>query len=69
MIAIIAIGAFAVGTVLGGKEFILSDMARNWQASRPATIGLFVTPEVDDLMIDTLENLRRIETVIGWQQI
>ncbi|MCB0194408.1 MAG: FtsX-like permease family protein [Anaerolineae bacterium] len=68
VVAIIAIGAFAVGTVLGGKEFILSDMARNWQASNPATIGLFVSPAVDDTMIDTLENLRGIETVIGWQQ-
>ncbi|MCB0212063.1 MAG: ABC transporter permease, partial [Anaerolineae bacterium] len=68
VVAIIAIGAFAVGTVLGGKEFILKDMARNWQASHPATIGLFVSPAVDDTMIETLENLRGIETVIGWQQ-
>jgi len=68
VVAIIAIGAFAVGTVLGGKEFILKDMGRNWQASNPATIGLFVDPPVDDLMIDTLENLRGIDTVIGWQQ-
>lgn len=68
VVAIIAIGAFAVGTVLGGKAFILSDMARNWQASNPATIGLFADPPVDALVIDTLENLRGIETVVGWQQ-
>ena len=31
VVAIIAIGAFAVGAVLGGKEFILKDLARTWQ--------------------------------------
>ena len=68
MVAIIAIGAFAVGAILGGKEFILKDLGRTWQASQPATIGLAVDPPVDETMIDSLENLRGIETVVGWQQ-
>jgi putative ABC transport system permease protein len=68
VVAIIAIGAFAVGTVLGAKEFILQDVTRTWQASAPATIGLEVKPAVDDAMLASLENLPGIETVEGWYQ-
>jgi putative ABC transport system permease protein len=68
VVAIIAIGAFAVGAVLGAKEFILQDVTRTWQASAPATIGLEVKPAVDDAMLASLENLPGIETVEGWYQ-
>jgi putative ABC transport system permease protein len=68
VIAIIAIGAFAVGAVLGAKEFILKDVTTTWQASVPATIGIEVKPAVDNTMLETLENLREIETVEGWSQ-
>ncbi len=68
VVAIIAIGAFAVGATLGGKEFIIKDLARTWQASQPATIGLTVKPPVNNAMIDSLENLAGVETAIGWQQ-
>lgn len=68
VVAIIAIGTFAIGTILGGKEFILGDLARNWRATNPATIGFTVDPPVGDQMIETLENLRGIESVIGWHQ-
>jgi putative ABC transport system permease protein len=68
VIAIIAIGAFAVGTVLGAREFILQDVTRTWQASVPATIGLEVKPPVDDTLLDSLAHLRGVETVEGWYQ-
>lgn len=68
VIAIIAIGAFAVGTVLGAKEFILQDVTRTWQASVPATIGLEVKPPVDDTLLESLAHLRGVETVEGWYQ-
>ena len=68
VVAIIAIGAFAVGAVLGGKEFILKDLGSTWQASEPATIGLAVKPAVNQETLDALENMRDIETVVGWQQ-
>ena len=68
VVAIIAVGAFAVGVTLGGKEFLLKDIARTWQASSPATIGLEVKPPVDEAMLETLENLREIKRVEGWQQ-
>jgi putative ABC transport system permease protein len=68
VVAIIAIGAFAIGTVWGAKEFILRDVTRTWQASAPATIGLEVKPAIDDAMLASLENLPGIDTVEGWYQ-
>ncbi|MDM8532520.1 FtsX-like permease family protein [Anaerolineales bacterium HSG25] len=68
VILIIAVGAFAVGTVIGAKVLMTKDLTHNWSISKPATIGLEVNPTVGDDMITTLEHLRGIETVIGWQQ-
>ncbi|MFC1976040.1 ABC transporter permease [Chloroflexota bacterium] len=68
VVLIIAIGAFAVGMIIGGNEFLNKDLTRTWRASTPATIGLDVNPPVDDEIIQSLENLRGIETVIGWSQ-
>ncbi len=42
VVLIIAVGAFAVGAVIGSKELISKDLSRTWQASTPATIGLEV---------------------------
>jgi hypothetical protein len=68
VVAIIAIGAFAVGAVLGAKALIRQDVTRTWQATNPATIGLEVNPPVDEAMIESLANLREVETVVGWFQ-
>ena len=68
VVAIIAIGAFAVGTVMGGKELILKDMGRTWQATNPATIGLSVEPAVDDTMLQSLEHKKEVDVVAGWFQ-
>ena len=68
VVAIIAIGAFAVGAIMGGKEFILKDLAQTWQASQPATIGLSANPPGKQATIESLENLLDIEMVVGWQQ-
>lgn len=68
VVAIIAIGAFAIGAILGGKAFINQDVAISWQASNPATIGLIVEPAVDETAIEALENLREVDLVEGWFQ-
>jgi len=68
VVAIIAIGAFAVGTVLGAKEFILKDVNRAWTDSNPATIALNVKPPVDDDTLTALAHLDGIELVEGWYQ-
>jgi putative ABC transport system permease protein len=68
VVAIIAVGAFAIGVTIGGRRFLVQDIARTWQESAPATIGLGVTPPVDESMLASLEKLRQIERVEGWQQ-
>jgi len=68
VVAIIAIGAFAIGAVLGSKEFISRDVSTTWQATQPATIGLIVKPAVDKTVIEALENLQELEEVSGWFQ-
>jgi len=68
VVAIIAIGAFAIGAILGGKAFIDQDVATAWQASHPATIGLIVEPAVDATVIESLENLTEVDVVEGWFQ-
>ncbi len=68
VIAIIAVGAFAVGVAIGAKEFIQQDMARTWQASHPATIGFEVKPAVNETILESLENLEGVDIVDGWQQ-
>jgi len=69
VVLIIAVGAFAVGAVIGSKELISKDLSRTWQASTPATIGLEVEPTVDDGMIETLRHLSGVDKVTGWFQI
>lgn len=68
VVAIIAIGAFAIGAILGGKEFIDQDVANTWRTTNPATIGLMVEPAVDETVIESLENLREVDVVEGWFQ-
>ncbi len=68
VVAIIAIGAFAVGAIIGGRELIIKDLARSWQESEPATIALLAFPPVDAETIGTLEELENVETVSSWLQ-
>ncbi|NJN96412.1 MAG: ABC transporter permease [Anaerolineales bacterium] len=68
VVIIIAIGAFAVGAIMGGQEFISQDLTRTWLTSTPASIGLEVKPAVSEDTINTLANLRGVERVEGWYQ-
>ncbi len=68
VVAIIAIGAFAIGAVLGGKEFISRDVAQTWQATNPATIGLMVEPALDETTLGALENFDEVDVAQGWFQ-
>lgn len=68
VVLIIAIGAFAIGTTMGGAEFISRDINRVWRGVSPPMIGLWVDPPIDEAMLDALENLEGVETVEGWMQ-
>jgi putative ABC transport system permease protein len=60
VVLIIAMGAFAVGMIVGTRNTIVAGMEEIWQASSPAMIHLWTYPSVDD---DTLAVLERVEGV------
>jgi len=66
VVLIIAIGAFAIGTIMGGAELIREDITHTWQGVTPPMIGLAVDPEADDAILESLEDFENIALVDGW---
>lgn len=66
-VLIIAIGAFAIGAIMGSAHYIREDLNRTWQSTQPAMIGFWVDPPVDKAMLETLAHLPGVETVEGKQ--
>jgi len=60
VVLIIGMGAFAIGMIIGTRDFIITGMEDIWLQSSPATISLWAYPSVDD---DTLVALKRIEGI------
>ena len=64
----IAMGAFAIGMIIGTRNFIITGMEEVWRQSSPAMINLWAHPTIDD---DTLVALGHVEGVVeveGFQQ-
>ncbi|MBI1878989.1 MAG: hypothetical protein HYR94_12355 [Chloroflexi bacterium] len=47
VVLIIAMGAFAIGMIIGASAAIRTKLTEEWQASAPAMITLLVTGRVD----------------------
>ncbi len=62
VVLIIAMGAFAIGIIVGTRNMVVAGMEEIWQASSPAMIHLATSPRVDD---DTLAVLERVEDITG----
>lgn len=62
VVAIIAMGAFAIGMVIGTRSTIIGGMEEIWRESSPAMIHLWAAPGIDD---ETLAGLERVEGVAG----
>jgi putative ABC transport system permease protein len=62
VVLIIAMGAFAIGMIIGTRNLIIPAMEELWRASSPAMIVLWADPPVDE---DTLMVLKDIEGVEG----
>ncbi len=60
VVLIIAVGAFAIGMIIGTRNFMIEGMRDGWRASAPAMISLWASPGVDD---DTLLALGRVEGI------
>ncbi len=67
IILVIAIGAFAIGTMMGSPVLINKDMAQIWADTRPPMIGLWVDSPVDQTMLDSLGRINGVEVIEGRQ--
>jgi len=60
VVLIIAVGTFAIGMIIGTRQFMISGMQLVWGMSSPATIYLWTSPGVDE---DGLAALGRVDGV------
>jgi len=66
VVLIIAMGAFAIGMIVGTRNYLIVGMEEIWQASSPAMINLWTNPSVDDDTLAALERVKGVETVEGF---
>lgn len=62
VVLIIALGAFGIGLVIGGRNLIADSIADQWQQAEPPHIKLGVTPPLTD------EQVKRLERIDGVTQ-
>lgn len=68
VVLIIAMGAFAIGMIIGARDFMLAGMETIWRTSSPAMIYLWNYPSVDDATISALQHVAGVHEVEGFQQ-
>lgn len=66
VVLIIAMGAFAIGMIIGASEAISSRLGEIWQTSSPAMINLATDPGIDDEQLAALKSLKGMEDVEGY---
>lgn len=68
VVLIIAMSAFAIGMIIGARNFIIQGMAEFWRSSSPAMIQLGVDPAVDDETLLALNRVPGVTDVEGMAQ-
>jgi hypothetical protein len=68
VVLIIAMGAFAIGMIIGTRNYIIGGMEEIWRQSPPAMINLWVHPSVDDDTLIALEHVEGVTEVEGFIQ-
>lgn len=68
VVLIIAVGAFAIGMIIGTRAFMTAGIEQIWQSSSPAMIYLWTTPSVDDDTVIALQHLNGVTEVEGFLQ-
>lgn len=68
IVLIIAIGAFAIGMIIGGRNLFQARASESWRATSPAMINLAVNPAVNDLMITSLKGVKGVKQVEGYSE-
>ena len=74
IILIIAMGAAAIGMIIGTRNIVIPNMAAGWQATNPAMINMAVAPPIDDNELLALKKIEGVvdvegesETTIEWR--
>jgi putative ABC transport system permease protein len=65
IVLIIAMGAAAIGMILGTRNLMIPAMQSGWQAASPAMINLGVSPAIDDDDLIALKKVDGVEDVEG----
>lgn len=68
IVLIIAMGAFAIGMIIGGRNLFQARVREIWRATSPATISLAVNPAVDDTTITGLKGIKGVQEVEGYSE-
>lgn len=66
VVLIIAMGAFAIGMIIGTRNLLIPAMENLWRSSSPAMIVLWTNPPVDDDTLLVLERIEGVEEVEGY---
>ena len=61
VVMIIAIGAAALGLIVGTRNLVVPGMQNQWRSAHPAMINLFITPSISQ---DDLDVLRKEDGVV-----
>lgn len=62
VVLIIAMGATAIGFIVGARTLVIAGMTGLWQESSPAMITMWANPAIDD---DVLASLAKVEGLVG----
>ena len=68
VVLIIAVGTFAIGMIIGTRQFMITGMQMVWGMSSPATVYLWADPGVDEESLAVLGKIDSVTAVDGIAQ-
>ena len=68
VVLIIAVGTFAIGMIIGTRQFMITGMQMSWRLSSPPAIYLWTDPGVDEKTLDVLAAIPGVSAVEGIAQ-
>ncbi len=68
VVAIVTIGAFAIGMIINTRNSVASGMQTLWEAGHPMSIGVMVDPPVDDDQVIALKHIDGVAELEGLLQ-
>ena len=66
VVLIIAIGTFAIGSIMGGSRLLREDITKLWMGVTPPMIGMWIDPGLDTDMVKTIEKFDEVEDAEAW---